>query len=56
MEEIQRGTATSYEDAYTEGYSAKYNQWHNRENPYASGTPEYEGFEDGYLEAVIFNC
>jgi hypothetical protein len=54
MQETDRGKSVGYEQAYKEGYSAKYHEWNNRENPYKEGTPEYEGFFDGYAEATSF--
>ena len=56
VEETDRGKATTYDEAYSEGYAAKYNEWSTRVNPYPEGTPQHEGYEDGYAEAVIFAC
>lgn len=50
------GKSMGYDQAYNEGYKAKYEQWNNRENPYIENTPEANGFDYGYAEAVAFSC
>jgi hypothetical protein len=55
-QEADRGKSVGYDEAYSEGYAAKYDEWSTRANPYPVGTPEHEGYEDGYAEAVIFAC
>lgn len=59
MDESKRGLSRGYDEGWTEGYRAKYDaHFHRlrerRHNPYLEGTPEYEGYEDGYAEAAIF--
>ncbi|HMT21518.1 MAG TPA: hypothetical protein PKE20_09795 [Promineifilum sp.] len=54
--EATRGQAVGYNDAYREGYAAKYDRWFDRSNPYAEGTIERDGFDDGYAEAVAMAC
>lgn len=56
IEESDRGKSVGYDQAYSEGYAAKYDEWSNRTNPYPQGTEEHEGFYDGYGEAIIFAC
>ena len=56
MDESKRGLSKGYDEAHVEGYRAKYNDWRERQNPYQEGTPEYDGYDDGYAEAVIFAC
>jgi hypothetical protein len=55
-QETERGLSVGYEEAYIEGYAAKYHEWQRRDNPYPEGTPEHEGYYDGYAEAIIFSC
>lgn len=54
--EADRGTARNRDEAYTEGYAAKYNEWLDRSNPYPEGDERHDGFDDGYAEAVAFAC
>lgn len=56
MDHEQYGKSVGYNMAYSEGYAAKYREWPNRTNPYQPDTPEWEGYEDGYCEAVAFSC
>ena len=56
MSESERGKSVGYDQAYQEGYAAKYDEWLNRESPYPPGSEEDNGFADGYNEAVAFAC
>jgi len=55
MNQTQYGKSIGYEDAYREGYAAKYEEWLVRTNPYPEDTEEFRGYEDGYCEAVLFS-
>lgn len=52
--EADRGKAKDYDQAYSEGYAAKYQEWSNRENPYPEDSTQERGFDDGYAEACNF--
>lgn len=54
MTESQYGKSVGYNQAYAEGCACKYEEWTNRGNPYPEGSPEREGYYDGYSEAVSF--
>lgn len=51
--EADRGKATNADDAYREGYAAKYDGWTNRENPYVDEVLA-EAFSEGMAEACAF--
>lgn len=52
----RRGAAKTTDDAYSEGYAAKYHDLLDKSNPYELGSDLHDAFEDGYAEAVIFSC
>lgn len=54
--EQRYGKSVGYDMAYSEGYAAKYNEWPCRVNPYKPGSVEWDGYEEGYCEAVTFSC
>ncbi len=54
MSEERRGKSVGRDQAYVEGYAAKYDEWVNRDNPYREGTVEHDAFNEGYAEAVAF--
>jgi hypothetical protein len=56
VKEEYYGTSVGSREAYLEGYSSKYGEWsmEHRVNPYPEGTVEYDSWDDGYSEAVMF--
>lgn len=51
---LKRGQATTRDNAYSEGYAAKYHELPERGSPYPEGSELSEAYLDGYAEAVTF--